>query len=141
MRTQKTFGRRAPRQAETKVQRQSLPVEAEVTTAPAPPQTAELQHEERNEVLQRAETDIDVDRELEEWKASRKAHKRSIREPWRSLALSSAVGFGLSSWLLPDSVANIAELVTGGLGAASVFAGFRVVQAHQPSTSKSDDRF
>jgi hypothetical protein len=67
----------------------------------------------------------DVDRELEEWKASRKIHKRSFREPWRSLSIVSTIGFGLSSWLLPDSVADVAQLVTGGLGAASLFAGLR----------------
>jgi hypothetical protein len=71
---------------------------------------------------------VDVDRELEEWKAARKLHKRSFREPWRTLAIVATVGFGVSSWLLPDSVADVAQLVTGGLGAASFFAGFRIRQ-------------
>jgi hypothetical protein len=68
---------------------------------------------------------VDVDRELEEWKAARKRHKRSFREPWRTLSIVCTLGFGLSSWLLPDSVADVAQLVTGGLGAASLFAGLR----------------
>jgi hypothetical protein len=72
-----------------------------------------------------SEKAVDVDRELEEWKAARKRHKRSFREPWRTLSIVCTLGFGLSSWLLPDSVADIAQLVTGGLGAASLFAGLR----------------
>jgi hypothetical protein len=72
------------------------------------------------------EQSVDVDRELEEWKAARKLQRRSFREPWRTLAIAATVGFGLSSWLLPDSVSDVAQLVTGGLGAASFFAGFRV---------------
>lgn len=73
-----------------------------------------------------SEQSVDVDRELEEWKAARKSQRRSFREPWRTLTIAATVGFGLSSWLLPDSVADVAELVTGGLGAASFFAGFRI---------------
>jgi len=72
-----------------------------------------------------SEKAVDVDRELEEWKAARQRHKRSFREPWRTLSIVCTLGFGLSSWLLPDSVADIAQLVTGGLGAASLFAGLR----------------
>jgi len=72
-----------------------------------------------------SEKAVDVDRELEEWNAARKRHKRSFREPWRTLSIVCTLGFGLSSWLLPDSVADIAQLVTGGLGAASLFAGLQ----------------
>ncbi|MGZ5987510.1 MAG: hypothetical protein ACXWLZ_00540 [Rhizomicrobium sp.] len=67
----------------------------------------------------------DVDRELEEWKTARKVRKRSFREPWRSLSIAATIGFGVSSWLLPDSVADVAQVVTAGLGAASFFAGIR----------------
>jgi len=35
------------------------------------------------------------------------------------------VVFGLSAWLLPDQVANIAELVSGGLSVAALAAGLR----------------
>ena len=81
-----------------------------------------------------SEKAVDVDRELEEWKAERKRHKRSFREPWRTLSIVCTLGFGLSSWLLPDLVADIAQLVTGGLGAASLFAGLRG-KARIPETS------
>ncbi len=82
---------------------------------------------------------VDVDRELEEWKATRKLHKRSFREPWRTLTIVATVGFGVSSWLLPDSVADVAQLVTGGLGAASFFAGFRIRQPAQKLSSGFGD--
>ncbi len=67
----------------------------------------------------------DVDRELEEWKALRKVRKRSFREPWRSVSIAAAVGFGAGSLLLPDSVAWIAQLVTAGLSLAAIVAGYR----------------
>lgn len=71
------------------------------------------------------ELDAKVDRELEEWKAKRRLHKRSFREPWRSVSIAAAVGFGLSSWLLPDSVASVTDWITAGLAVAAFFAGFR----------------
>jgi len=77
---------------------------------------------------------VDVDRELEEWKAMRKLQRRSFREPWRTLTIAATIGFGVSSWLLPDSVSDIAQLVTGGLGAASFFAGFRIAPVQKPSS-------
>jgi hypothetical protein len=83
-----------------------------------------------------SEKAVDVDRELGEWKAARKRHKRSFREPWRTLSIVCTLGFGLSSWLLPDSVADVAQLVTGGLGAASLFAGLRG-KARIPETPAS----
>jgi hypothetical protein len=82
-----------------------------------------------------SEKNVDVDQELAEWNALRKAKKRSFREPWRSLAIASTVGFGLSSWLLPDSVADIAQFVTVGLCGASIFAGWR---GAKPSAEVSD---
>jgi hypothetical protein len=137
MRSQKSFGRRASPQSETRIQ----PPSAVTTTASAEISTppAESQNVPARVTPAMDEAVIDVDRELEEWKAARKAHKHSFREPWRSLAMSSAVGFGLSSWLLPDAVANIAELVTGGLGAASFFAGFRLVQPEPQARAKFED--
>ena len=69
--------------------------------------------------------DADVDREVAEWNAMRKIRKRSFREPWRSVCIVATLGLAASSWLLPDSVANVAQLVTTGLAAASFFAGYR----------------
>jgi|KBSMisStaDraftv2_1062788.scaffolds.fasta_scaffold433141_1 hypothetical protein len=67
----------------------------------------------------------DVERELEEWKSARKTQRRRFREPWRTLSIATTVGFGLSFWLLPDSVANVVQYVTGGLALASFLAGLR----------------
>ena len=135
MRSQKSFGRRASPQTDAASPPKAIdvapePVPAHVATAPVSSATTDASFSN--------DQSIDVDRELEEWKAARRAHKGSFREPWRSLALTSAIGFGLSSWFLPDSVANIGELVTGGLGAASLFAGIRFVQPDRKSGTRFD---
>ena len=107
------FGRRAPLR-ETQPQPPPGPKLARtVRPAPAIP-SAPL-----------ADLDVEVDREVEEWNAARKVRKRSFREPWRSVCIAATLMFGVSSWLLPDSVADIAQLVTMGLAAASLFAGLR----------------
>ena len=67
----------------------------------------------------------DVDRELGEWKAARRKRRGRFREPWRTLSIATTVGFGLSLWLVPDSVANVVQYVTGGLALASFLAGLR----------------
>ncbi|MGA7676653.1 MAG: hypothetical protein WCA78_16600 [Rhizomicrobium sp.] len=116
MQPQQPFGRRTPQQRETppqaapKLARSEQPRPAQANLAePA------AQHD----------ADADDDRDLAEWKAMRKVRKRSFREPWRSVCIAATIMFGLSTWLLPDSVATIAELVTTGLAIASLFAGFR----------------
>ena len=75
----------------------------------------------------------DVDRELEDWKAARKKQRGRFREPWRTLSIATTVGFGLSFWLLPDSVANVVQYVTGGLALASFLAGLRGYFQRAPS--------
>ncbi|HTP78391.1 MAG TPA: hypothetical protein VMJ73_15615 [Rhizomicrobium sp.] len=119
MQPKKSFGRRPqPEQPRLRlVHTESVPV------APEPAPVAE-------------ETSPDVDRELEEWKAARKRYKRSFREPWRTLSIVCGLGFAVSTWLLPDSVADVAELVTGGLSAASLFAGIRT--EHRPAAEPND---
>jgi hypothetical protein len=77
----------------------------------------------------------DVDRELEEWKAARKKQRGRFREPWRTLSIATTVGFGASFWLLPDSVANVVQYVTGALAAASFFAGLRGYWQRTPTPS------
>jgi hypothetical protein len=112
---QRSFGRRAPLR-ETQPQPSAGPKLArreELRPAPAIP-AAPL-----------ADLDVEIDREVEEWNAARKVRKRSFREPWRSVCIAATLMFGVSSWLLPDSVADVAQLVTLGLAAASLFAGFR----------------
>lgn len=115
MRQSKTFGRRARIEPQRPL--------------PAIPRLYRLQDELRTQIVALPEPSndeiADVDRELEEWKAARKLHRRSFREPWRTLAIATSIGFGLSIWLLPDSVADVVEYLTGGLTLASVFAGMR----------------
>jgi hypothetical protein len=77
----------------------------------------------------------DVHRELEEWKAARKRQRGRFREPWRTLSIATTVGFGLSFWLLPDSVANVVQYVTGGLALASFLAGLRSYFQRAPAPS------
>jgi hypothetical protein len=114
MQTQKTFGRKAQPQRPPAALRAPAPARqaAPEPAAPIPPPP----------VIERRD---DVDAEIEQWNALRKARKRSFREPWRTLSIVAAIGFGLSSWLLPDSVSNITDLITGGLGVAALVAGFR----------------
>ncbi|HUO97706.1 MAG TPA: hypothetical protein VMU01_03515 [Rhizomicrobium sp.] len=69
--------------------------------------------------------DADLDRELDAWKVTRKAGKRSFREPWRSFSIAAGVAFAVGPFILPDSVADIANYVTTGLFAASVIMGWR----------------
>jgi hypothetical protein len=138
MPSQKPFGRRATAQVMTASQK---PLAAAI----APRTEAVPVRQDRTDpgsnllAAASAESSSDVDRELEEWKAARKLQRRSFREPWRTLAIASAVGFGLSSWLLPDSVASVTELVTGALGGASFFAGFRLRQPVPKSSSGLGD--
>jgi len=130
MPSQKSFGRRATPQRE-------LWLQPSAATAFAPAAVVSSETVEMSAPPQ--ETREDVDRELEEWKASRKIQKRSFREPWRTLAIASTIGFGASSWLLPDSVADVAQLVTAALCAASFFAGFRMPQPEQKLFSEIHD--
>jgi hypothetical protein len=125
MPNQKTFGRRAATQPSPASLTDNLPPSVVALFPPTPAVDA---------TPPSPETIIDVDRELEEWKAARKIGKRSFREPWRTLAIAATVGFGLSSWLLPDSVADVAQYLTLALCAASFFAGFR-----KPGPSRADN--
>jgi len=116
MQRQQAFGRRASPQQET-------PSLVPAGHKPAP--SGEARPVIANLAALSASLDDEVDRELEDWKAMRKIRKRSFREPWRSVCIAATLGFGVSTWLLPDSVADIAQLVTTGLCVASLVAGFR----------------
>ena len=116
MQRRQSFGRRAPERSDAPSR-----AAAEVIHARA----NEGRPLEANPAAPPIQYADEVDRELEEWKEARKIRKRSFREPWRSVCIAATLGFGLSSWLLPDSVANVAELVTTGLAVASFIAGYR----------------
>jgi hypothetical protein len=113
MQRQQTFGRRAP------------PRETQAQPGPKLARSEELRPQPAIAEAPSVNLDVEVDREVKEWNAARKVRKRSFREPWRSVCIAATLMFGLSSWLLPDSVADIAQLVTLGLAGASFFAGFR----------------
>jgi hypothetical protein len=66
-----------------------------------------------------------LEQELEEWKAARKRHKRSFREPWRTVSIVAGLGFAATSWMVPGSVANVTEVALGVLTAGSIYAGWR----------------
>jgi hypothetical protein len=125
MPSQKSFGRRVSSQSTTA---RAKPVAGNIAPAAEAVRVRQVETDPAPITMSAAsdESSADVDHELEEWKAARKLQRRSFREPWRTLSIAAAVGFGVSSWLLPDSVADVAQVVTGGLGAASFFAGFRV---------------
>jgi hypothetical protein len=113
MASQKSFGRKVP-----------VPSPAR-RAAPAPQPLASPEPLLLDTPLPSLGRGDDVDAEVAEWNALRKAKRRSFREPWRTTSIVAGVGFGLSSWLLPDSVADIAQLVSGGLALAAFVVGFR----------------
>lgn len=123
MQRREHFGRRAASQPA--VRRERGPV-----LRAAPPSAPGLQKAEPIPSVQAilessTSPDDELKRDIADYKAMRKIKKRSFREPWRSVSIASAIGFGLSSWLLPDSVDNIAQLITLGLTLASFYAGYR----------------
>jgi len=69
--------------------------------------------------------DAELDREISDWKQTRKIKRRSFREPWRSFSIAAGIALGVGIFILPDSVADIANTVTTGLFAVSVFMGWR----------------
>jgi hypothetical protein len=66
-----------------------------------------------------------MERELKDWNRARKARVRLLAEPWRSLSIAASVGFGVSSWVLPDSIQDIVQIVLGILMAGGLVAGRR----------------
>jgi hypothetical protein len=128
MHRQKTFGRKVPEHDSPA----PLPAVPKVSHALPEPLLPGLSS------LPPLDPRHDVDAEVAEWNALRKAKRRSFREPWRTTSIVAGVGFGLSSWLLPDSVADIMELVTGGLALAAFVVGFRPqsTMPDEPATTK-----
>lgn len=121
MQSTRTFGRRISKPASTVAPAAGDTHAARPREAPAAPPAVAAAERAAIEM----DAAADIDRELEEWKALRKARKRSFREPWRSMSIASGILFAGAPWILPDSVATVAQLVTFGLTAAAVVAGFR----------------
>ena len=72
---------------------------------------------------------LSVDDEVEQWKEQRKIRKRSFREPWRSVSIVAGLGFVATSWMVPDTVADVTQLALGVLSAGSFIAGWRARKA------------
>jgi hypothetical protein len=126
----KPFGRRAvpsPAPAEPPARTPA----AEPPSVPVAPQPAS-DPQPRSEIPpadipQRAP--LSVDEELAQWKEQRKVRKRSFREPWRSVSIVAGLGFVATSWMVPDTVANVTQLALGVLSAGSFIAGWRARRA------------
>jgi hypothetical protein len=117
MSSQRPFGRRALSQ---------LPAPRAVARAATPVADKAAEEIQAAAILLDAHAaDADIDREIDDWKTMRKIKKRSFREPWRSVSIAAGIGFGAGSWLLPDSVSTLVQLVTAGLALASFAAGYR----------------
>jgi hypothetical protein len=59
------------------------------------------------------------------WDQPKKKRKRWLAEPYRSFSIVAGIGFGLSDWILPDTVDNVVQLVLGGLTVLGLVAGLR----------------
>lgn len=116
MQRQAHFGRRPEREAR--------PRSEQIAVAAAAPASVPLVDTQLATLLE-SDSDAAIDLEIAEWNRQRKARTRRFREPWRSFSIAAALGFGASEWLLPDSVARIADLVSFGLFAVSLIVGFR----------------
>jgi hypothetical protein len=55
----------------------------------------------------------------------RRRRKRWLAEPYRSFSIAASIGFGISSFILPDSIQNVVQLVMGILTVGGLAAGFR----------------
>jgi hypothetical protein len=127
MQASKSFGRRA---TDSPMLPASLPAVRKIRSAPAverrkaAPESASA----NGETGANAPTSptLTVEQELEQWKEARKVHKRSFREPWRSVSIAAGLGFVATSWMLPESVSLVAQIALGVLSLGSFVAGCRV---------------
>jgi hypothetical protein len=125
MQQSRVFGRRdtpstAEQKAALKLRAEALVETREIARIPSPVLRSE------DAVIQPlAREPPPLEEELQEWKAARKRRKRSFREPWRSVSIAAGLGFAATSWIVPDSVANVTEVALGVLTAGSLYAGWR----------------
>ena len=109
MSAQKQFGRRVVPQA---------------VTEPPPKQADAPLAEEvaRDDTVFDRET---TDHEPYDWSEPPGPNVKPPRAPWRTVVVVASVGFGATSWLLPQDVANVTDIAFGILGAASLYVGYR----------------
>lgn len=60
-----------------------------------------------------------LDDELRQWKQARKQNF-----PWRSMWLVASLSFGISSFVLPNSVNDVVNWLLYAMAAASLYVGF-----------------
>jgi hypothetical protein len=125
MQTTKPFGRRASPRPDSPPPVQKLRIEMPAADEAAPPITPQPPVPEVQFELVPAKPALTVEQEIEEWNAARKIRRRSFREPWRSVSFAAGLGFVATSWMLPENVANIAEVALGVLSIGSFCAGWR----------------
>jgi hypothetical protein len=111
MQTVKSFGRRRP--AEPPSRANIRPLET-----PAPSRNDDLP-------VRSAPEPGPVEDELKQWKPPQKSRVRVLAEPWRSMTIAASLGFGVSSWVLPDAVQDVVQITLGILMAGGLIAGRR----------------
>jgi len=126
----KPFGRR-PASSPAPSAPPARTVPAEPLAEPREPQPASTPEPRSetppSEIPQRSP--LTVDEEIDQWKETRKIIKRSFREPWRSVSIVAGLGFVATSWMVPDTVADVTQVALGVLSAGSFIAGWRARKA------------
>jgi len=90
-----------------------MPAPRPSPSAPAP-QTYTPTDGAHAEILFAPETD----KELEDWKRARR-----WQPPWRQIAFTASLCFGIAAFVLPDSVNEAVDWLLYGLSAVSLYTG------------------
>jgi hypothetical protein len=125
MQQSRIFGRRVSLSAASPPRATKPRAPPSVETLQIATDSAPVLRSEDEDVLLPARDPPSLEQELEEWKAARKRRKRSFREPWRTVSIVAGLGLAATSWMVPGSVATVAELALGVLSTGSFLAGWR----------------
>jgi hypothetical protein len=115
MPAQKQFGRRGVPQIASRPSSKLADMPAPVDI-PVPVEVA------RDEIAPHSPS---LDSEPYDWNEPSRQYVKPAKAPWRTFVVIASVGFGATSWLLPQDVANVTEIVFGVMGAASLYVGYR----------------
>jgi hypothetical protein len=94
-------------------------------TAPAIRAPKPLETADQSQLARPVPIPDPMERELKDWNRARKARARLLAEPWRSMSIAASVGFGVSSWVLPDAVQDVVQITLGILMAGGLIAARR----------------
>ena len=113
----KPFGRRVSSQhrASSPVENVEAPGRAKVQAAVSDVAVRPVAPFLRETKLVTAEQDFE-----DSWQT----RKRGFTIPWRPLALMASLCFGITSFVLPDTVNDVVQYLLYALTAAGIFAGF-----------------